>query len=256
MGLLIAIILVKFFVFFALAIMDRKGKLIATKTAFALAQVGEFAFVLFGLAQAFELLSPQTVSIGFVVISLSMIVTPWLYEFGKRICDALITKQEIKNEDASPHCELVVVGLDEVGRLVCMMAEKAGISYVGYDLDYERVSRAKSLKINAHFGDILSTKTQQFAGLAAAKASFVSVTESTRLRKIANVLCRHQNLEVYARTNSRLDEVFLRELGVNHAGSVYIESTLSKGCELLIDFGIEEHRVTEIANELRTELIH
>ncbi len=50
--------------------------------------------------------------------------------------------------------------------------------------------------------------------------------------------------------------MLLRELGVNHASSVYIESTLSKGRELLNDFGVEEHRVTEIANELRAELIH
>lgn len=256
LGLLVATILIKFSVFFGLALSDRKGKLVATKTAFALAQVGEFAFVLFGVAQAFELLSPQTVSIGFVVISLSMIATPWLYEFGKKICDALITKQELQNEDGSPNCELVVVGLDEVGRLVCMMAEKAGISYVGYDLDYDRVSRAKSLNLNAHFGDILSRKTQQLAGLASAKGSFISVTESSRLRKIARVLCKYKNVEVYARTNSRLDEVFLRDLGVNHASSVYIESTLSKGRELLNDFGVEEHRVTEIANELRAELIH
>jgi glutathione-regulated potassium-efflux system protein KefB len=255
LGLLVTTILVKFSVFFGLAIMDRKGKLVATKTAFALAQVGEFAFVLFGVAQAFELLSTQTVSIGFVVISLSMIATPWLYEFGKRILDALITKQDLKHEDGSPNCELVVVGLDEVGRLVCMMAEKAGISYVGYDLDYDRVSRSKALNINAHFGDILSMKTQQRSGLKSARASFISVTESSRLRKIAQVLLRYKGIEIYARTNSKLDEQFLKKIGVTHASSVYIESTISKGRELLSDFNIDEKEIANIARELRTELV-
>ncbi|WP_420822971.1 NAD-binding protein [Vibrio variabilis] len=184
-----------------------------------------------------------------------MIATPWLYEFGKRICDALITQQEQRLEDGSSRSELVVVGLDEVGRLVCMMAEKAGISYVGYDLDYDRVSRSKALNLNAHFGDILSIKTQQRSGLKFAQASFISVTESVRLRKIARALCRYKALEIYARTNSKQDERYLGELGVKHASSVYIESTISKGRELLSDFNVEEKRIAEIAKELREELV-
>lgn len=255
LGLLVTTVVVKFLVFFGLSVVDRKGKLVATKTAFALAQVGEFAFVLFGVAQSFDLLSAQTVSIGFVVISLSMIATPWLYELGKRICDLLITKQELLNSNDMPSSELVVVGLDEVGRLVCMMAEKANISYVAYDLDYDRVNRSKAMNLNAHFGDMLSTKTQKRSELTKAKATFVSVTESSRLRKIAKALCRYQNLEIYARTNSKLDEAYLRELGVNHARSVYIESTLSTGRELLHDLGVDEHQVTQITNQLRARLI-
>ncbi|NGZ13845.1 hypothetical protein HGG78_08835 [Vibrio aestuarianus] len=123
-----------------------------------------------------------------------------------------------------------------------------------FDNDYESVKRGKALGLNAHYGDILKRSIQDKAQLSEAKAAFITVTSPNVLKNMALRLTKYQNLDIYARTNTREDEVFLKNNGVKYAGSIYVESTLQRGRELLNNFGFSEQDSTTLIDAIKDEM--
>ncbi|MDN2482842.1 cation:proton antiporter domain-containing protein [Vibrio agarivorans] len=254
--MLVAIVIVKLVVFVVLAKVDGKSNGIAIKTGFALSQVGEFAFVLLGLAATIGIISAEQGAIGIVVVSLSMVITPWLYQLGNKLVSRKLHKSTpstfLPNDDTEQ--ALVVVGLDEVGRLIALLAKRAQIPYVAVDIDYDSVQRAKALGLNAHFGDITLQSVRKKAGLNKANAAFVSLTHSESLRKVCLMLAHYPQLDIYARTNSRADEFYLKDHGIEFVGATYIESTLLRGRQLLKNFGVPEDEVMELIDDVKSDM--
>ncbi len=250
-----AVLIVKTLVFIVLAVIDGKGLPIGIKTGFALNQVGEFAFVLLGVATTSGALDTHSAAVGFIIISISMIITPLMNSLGNKLVKRYLssTMTDAHNTPILDN-ELIIIGLDEVGRLIALLAERAGISYTAFDNDYECVKRGKSLGLNAHYGDILNRGIQDKARLTEAKAAFISVTNSSLLKEIALKLTQYDHLDIYARTNTREDELFLKQNGIKYAGSVYIESTLQRGKELLVNFGFSEQDSTTLINKIHEDM--
>jgi Kef-type K+ transport system membrane component KefB len=80
-----AILLMKFIVVFALALVLRVDKADALRLSLALAQCGEFGFVLFGVAQAGGLFTAERTTLASVLIAISMLAAPFLVRFGDRL---------------------------------------------------------------------------------------------------------------------------------------------------------------------------
>ncbi|MGR5259929.1 cation:proton antiporter [Vibrio astriarenae] len=253
---LATVVIVKLVVFVVLAKMDGKSNGIAIKTGFALSQVGEFAFVLLGLAATIGIISADQSAIGIVVVSLSMVITPWLYQLGNKLVSRKLHKSTpstfLPNDDTEQ--ALVVVGLDEVGRLIALLAKRAQIPYVAVDINYDSVQRAKALGLNAHFGDITLQSVRKKAGLNKANAAFVSLTHSESLRKVCLMLAHYPQLDIYARTNSRADEFYLKDHGIEFVGATYIESTLLRGRQLLKNFGLADDEVMTLIDDVKSDL--
>ncbi|MGV2990645.1 cation:proton antiporter [Vibrio sp. E150_011] len=252
---LLMIIAIKLTSFFLLAKLEGQSTRVSIKTAFTLSQVGEFAFVLLGIASSIGMLTVEQAATGIVVVSLSMIATPWLSKLGDVITQHLVTQStpaSLLGEEEGD--AIVIVGLDEVGRLIALLAKKAQIPHLAIDINYDSVQRAKSLGINAHFGDITMPSIRKKAQLERANAVFVSITHSESLRKVCLMLSHYPQLDIFARTNSRADEFYLREHGIEFVGATYIESTLLRGRHLLKNFGLSESEVMKLIDELKAEL--
>ena len=95
---------------------------------------------------------------------------------------------------------------------------------------------------------------QQAAGIARARAAFVSTTDAERLRAVALFLRqRYPTLDVYARVLTLEEETFLHGKGIRHAGTVFLESTLFRGESLLKDMGIPEEQAKDLVASLRRD---
>jgi len=82
---LLVTIFIKFGIFTLLSIIDGKGLLIGMKTGLALSQVGELAFVLLGIATTSGVINSDNAAIGFIIVSISMIITPWVNSLGNMV---------------------------------------------------------------------------------------------------------------------------------------------------------------------------
>ena len=80
-----AILLMKSTVVFGLALVLGVTTADALRLALALAQCGEFGFVLFGAAQVGGLMAAERVALASALITISMLATPFLVRLGDRL---------------------------------------------------------------------------------------------------------------------------------------------------------------------------
>lgn len=147
---------------------------------------------------------------------------------------------------------MVVVGYDEVGRLIDLMLEKANIPHLAFDQDINVVRQGKRSGRNVHFGDMYSTTTQEAAGLAKAAAVYVTSRDMEHAKSLAITLHRlFPHLDIYVRVRTLEEQDQLVDKGIKYAGTGYIESTLVRGGMLLKDLGVPEDDVQELIKELQ-----
>jgi len=112
------------------------------RIALLLAQGGEFAFVLFGLAGANGIISAAERDMLLLVVAVSMVVTPALASLGargarhRRVATATVAPEAV----ARP---VIIAGYGRVGQTIAAIVSARGIPYVALDLDSERVAHAR-----------------------------------------------------------------------------------------------------------------
>ncbi|MFD2112220.1 cation:proton antiporter [Thiorhodococcus fuscus] len=230
------------------------GRSAAIRTGFYLSQVGEFAFVLLGVAAVAGLLSSDRHTLAMLVVAISMIATPLMVKAGALVADLLGTAPARTDPELSADLSrhVVIVGYDEVGQLMDLMLERANLPHVAVERDIVVVQRALRAGRRVFFGDLYSRSTQEAAGLGKAAAVFVTSRDSESAMALALTLHHfYQHLNVYVRVRTLAEQEALVAKGIKHAGTGYIESTLARGGMLLKDLGVSDDAVSELASVLR-----
>ena len=224
------------------------------RTAFGLSQVGEFTFVLFSIAEKTDLMTENSLTMGFLVISLSMIATPVIIKLGDRIARRFqpatpSALTEASTEEMSNH--LVLVGLDNVGQIVALTAEKSEIPYIAIERDIELAKKAIKAGLKANFGDILSNVVQESVSLNRAKAVFICSNDFERIKAIGITLkSLYPQLIIYARVSNLAEKTYLESQGIK-AATIFVESTLFRAKDMLKDLGVPEGKIEELTENMR-----
>lgn len=250
------VLLLKGAVLIGLALAFGIGRSAAIRAGFYLSQVGEFAFVLLGAAAVAGLLSSDGHTLAMLVVAISMIATPLMVKAGAAVADRLGAAPASADPELSADLDrhVVIIGYDEVGHLIDLMLERANIPHVAFARDFAMVQRARRAGHNVHFGDMYSPATQEAAGLGKAVAVFVTSRDSDAAKALALTLHRlYPQLDVHVRVGTLADQAALVAKGIKHAGTGYIESTLTRGGMLLKDLGVSEEDVSELVSALRDD---
>jgi glutathione-regulated potassium-efflux system protein KefB len=232
------------------------GRQAAIRTGFYLSQVGEFAFVLLGAAAVAGLLSAEGHTLAMLVVAVSMVATPLMVKAGDRLAGRLRPAAVATDTEPAAGVEhhVVVVGFDEVGQLIALMLEKANIPHVAFDIDLNIVRRGRRSGHNVHYGDMNDRSTQEAAGLARAAAVYVTSMDIGRAKALALTLHRlYPRLDVYVRVRTLGEQTALVAEGIRHAGTGYIESTLTRGSMLLRDLGVPGDEVARLVDSLQQD---
>jgi len=185
-----------------------------------------------------------------------MILTPLMVKSGDWLAMRFDAEPATTGPEGATALDrhVVIVGCDEVGKLISLMLERADIPHVVFDHDIEVVRKGRRAGRNAHFGDMWNRSTQDAAGLGKAAAVFIASTDMERAKELAVTLHRlYSSLDVYVRVRSLDDRDELLAKGVKHAGTAYIESTLLRGSMLLKDLGVSEDDVQEIVQAFQSD---
>jgi glutathione-regulated potassium-efflux system protein KefB len=230
------------------------GRSTAIRTGFYLSQVGEFAFVLLGAAAVAGMLPANGHTLALLVVAVSMILTPLMVKVGDRLANRHSTQADGDSiappADAVRH--VVIIGYDEVGQLIGQMLEKANIPHFAITLDINAVRRGQAAGRAVYFGDMLSPTTQASTGLGKAAAVYVTSQNTGHAKALAVTLHRlSPDLPIYVRVQTLADQAELVAMGIRHAGTGYIESTLTRGSTMLKDLGMSADEVDELVTELR-----
>jgi len=232
------------------------GRQAAIRSGFLLSQFGELAFVLFGAAAVAGVLSAHQLTLGMLAVALSMILTPLMVKVGGELAARLAAIPVVEEAEHAADLDrhVVVIGYEEVGRLICLMLERANVPYVAFDRNISRVREGKKRGRNVHFGDINSPVTQQAAGLGRAEAAYVSLWDMGQAKAVAVTLHQiYPLLDVFVQVRSLGDQDELVAKGLKYTGTGYIESTLLRGSTLLKDIGIPEADVQELVEDFQRD---
>ena len=249
-----AVMAIKTIVLVALCRISAHDWATSIRTGFALSQVGELAFILYSEAAGFGLIAEKGLTIGYLIISITMILTPLMLKLGDRLATRFEKADAIEPGQAAQELSdhLVIVGVNDVGSIAALVAERAEIPYIALDDRLETVRRAKQAGVKVLFGDIRMDPVQHAAALERARAVFLSTKDKKTLRSVAVTLRQlYPELRIHAQVSTLKDAADLHEKGIQSASAIFVESTLSMGKEMMKVFGVPEEQADELINEMQ-----
>lgn len=239
---------------------------IVAAAGIALAQIGEFSFVLERAGRAAGL-SPAGLgepgSQVFIAVSvLLMIATPFMMKAGPKVGNMLEKSplkhlgQEITSKKETTKIALedhvVIVGYGPAGRHLEQVLHDTGIPYVIIEMNPNSVKEMKTKGIPAIYGDASRSHILEGASIKRAKLCVIATNDpqsTPRIIKQARVLNPMLQLIVRTRYLSEVD--FLEEHGADVVVPEEMETTVRLFSHVLGAYMIPQHEINQHVQEVR-----
>jgi len=256
LSLLAALIGIKFVVLFILGrIFGIRGGQ-NTMFAFSLAQGGEFAFVLVAFSADNGVLNPGTSAILFLVVALSMAVTPLLLLLNDKVIMPLVFKSEnIREEDTIDDEEtpLIIAGFGRFGVVLGRFLIANGMSATILDDNPENIDVLRKFGFKVYYGDATRADLLASAGADKAKVLIVTVDDRQKSLKIIDLAQRnYPHLKILARSVNQEHSYELLDRKVDGFKRDIFESSLHLGIEALTQLGYNRYRAHRLAQTFRS----
>lgn len=206
---------------------------------FALAQIGEFSFVLSREAVALGLL-PGPLEQAFLGAAVfSMAATPFLIPIAERYAGREDTEPQVAGE-MSEH--VLIVGYGGTGQSIGRVLKETGIASLALDTSPDRVRDAKREGQRILFGDGSRRAILQAAAVAKCRAAVVAVGDPAGTRRIvARLRQLNPDMRIIVRAK-RVDEIEeLERLGANEVVPAEFEASIEMFVRLLTHLGVPRH---------------
>lgn len=169
-----------------------------------LAQGGEFAFVLLGLASQLGIVEVRINSIIIVVVALSMLISPLLLillevVFGRASQDASLEEDTIDDKG-----EVIIAGYGRFGQVVGRLLAAQGYKLTILDHSPGQIDMLRRFGNKVFYGDAARPELLKAAGAEDAKLLVVAVASITKsLEIIENTKKHFPNVQIVARAIDR-----------------------------------------------------
>lgn len=191
----------------------------AALTGFAIAQVGEFSFVLAKIARG-PLIDEQAFKLIVSVTVVTLFATPYLVKFGPTLALKLRRRQSDEHESIEPiepvaesERKVILAGFGPAGQLVAgdlINAYSDRITVL--DLNPKARSTAEQYGLSFQSGDATKAEVLEHAGLQDAAAFIVTLPDPAIVRQVVHVarqLCPHVMIIARSRYHAARWEIML-----------------------------------------------
>lgn len=212
-----------------------------------LAQIGEFAFVLFSFAFQLDIIDQFTLDTMLVVTALTMALSPVLALLNERlILPKVGTKQEEKrpmDHIAKAH-KIILVGFGHFGSTIGRFLRSFGVEATILDHDSNRVDFLRKMGFDVYYGDATRMELLESAGIENAKL-FISATgnPNTNYKLVKMVKEKYPNIKILTRAENRYDAYELLELGVNDVYRESLDTSIKLASDALSFIGFRKYTV-------------
>lgn len=210
----------------------------AGRVGLALAEGGEFAFVLFSAALAVGVLDRSLAQLLLAVVVLTLATTPLLAILGARLEAKMNARPEetglaaAETDDLSNH--VVIAGFGRVGQTVAKLLTSAGIGWVAVDRDVDQVAEARRLDLPVYFGDASRPAMLESIGIGRARAAVVTLDHVEAAERAVEAIQRARpGLPVVARARDILHAERLEHVGASKVVMETLEASLQLASETL-----------------------
>jgi glutathione-regulated potassium-efflux system ancillary protein KefC len=181
-----------------------------------LAQGGEFAFVLLGLAGLNGALPVQTAQAMTLAVALSMLATPFLLLLHDREIAPRFVDESVKREaDVPEPSRVIIAGLGRVGQVVARILHASGYQPTVLDDKPDHVEASRKFGFRVFYGDATRLDLLHAAGAGAADLLIITLDSADAVTRLARTVRTHfPKLRVVARARDMRHMFELRDLGV------------------------------------------
>lgn len=223
--------------------------------AFALAQGGEFAFVLFSFAVTYGVVEQSVAATFIAVVALTMAATPLLMLINEKLLLPRIGTLERETRPADAVDErnpVIVAGFGGFGSAVGRLLRANGVGTTVLEVDSDRVDLLRKLGIHVFYGDATRHDLLRAAGAEEATLLVLALDDDVKNRELVETARRHfPNLTMLARAGGRQAAYELIDSGVVHVFRDTLESSLQMGVRALRLLGFRAYQAQRAALTFR-----
>ncbi|MGE0053748.1 MAG: cation:proton antiporter [Hyphomicrobium sp.] len=224
------------------------------RLALALAQGGEFAFVLLSAGQAGGVLRPGAAELLAVTITLSMVLTPLLLALERMLFGKPISAQT-RAYDTMPDQEahVVIAGFGRFGQIIARILRAKSIPFTALEKSLEQVELVRRFGSQAFYGDASRPEILAAAQIGKARAFVLAIDDVEASLRIAEFVQRnYPHVPIYARARDRAHAHRLLDLGIRNLRRETFLSALDITLQLLKGLGYSDRSADRIVKTFRT----
>ncbi|KAL5215531.1 hypothetical protein ABZP36_006932 [Zizania latifolia] len=229
----------------------------AIRVGLMLAPGGEFAFVAFGDAVNQGLLSPQLSSLLFLVVGISMALTPWLAAGGQFLASKFeqhdvrsLLPVESETDDLQDH--IIILGFGRVGQIIAQLLSERLIPFVALDVRSDRVAVGRALDLPVYFGDAGSREVLHKVGAERACAAAITLdTPGANYRAVWALSKYFPNVKTFVRAHDVDHGVNLEKAGATAVVPETLEPSLQLAAAVLSQAKLPTSEIAATINEFR-----
>ena len=252
LGIAAGIVAVKIALLFGIARSFRLCGADGILFALALSQIGEFAFVLFGVATSERILTRQTGDILNAAVAASMLTTPLLMLLYEKVIVPRLKLSRPREADViDEQNPVIVAGYGRFGQVVARLLNARGIGTTVIDHDPNQIELVRRFGQKAYYGDVTRLDLLRSAGAAKAKLLVVAVDDKDAALSTAKIAREHfPGLSLIVRAYSRTDAFEYAELGIPAVRETF-GSAIDAGESALRVLGHTAHEAKRLATQFK-----
>jgi len=259
------IILKSIVVFFVSSLFGFRGRT-AVANSFGLAQVGEFAFVIFSSALSLSLIENSDASIGIAVTLLSLAMSPllfkWIVPVWRSMRNSTFRWPNINKlflpgeariiEPSNLNDHIIICGYGRVGSWIGKIFEEYKLSFVVVDYNQQVVNELKDKGVLVVYGDPTEPEVMEQVNISGAKAIILAIPDRVvQETLIAYVQTVAPNVKIIGRAHLDSDWDRLKTLRVDKIVQPEFEAAVEIARSVLSSFGKPKEDIRESIKKLR-----
>lgn len=223
--------------------------------AFALAQGGEFAFVLFSFATQSRVLTTAEAAPLIAVVALTMALTPVLMIMNEKFVQprfAPVEEEREPDEIDDNENPVIIAGFGRFGQVVGRLLFANGYRATLLENNPNQIDLLRRFGWKVFYGDASRLDLLHAAGARQAKLLVIAVDEREKSLAIVRLVHKHfPHLKILARAFDRRHAYELIQLGVEVVERETFGSALEMGVESLKLLGVRSYKAYRAASTFR-----
>ncbi len=207
----------------------------------ALAQGGEFAFVLGGFGMQTGVFTADQANLLTVVVALSMLTTPLLLLWYEKAQSRDRETNDPDYDDIAGGGKVIVAGYGRFGQIIGRLLQAQGFNPTILDSSPSQVDMVRRYGHKVFYGDASRFDLLRAAGAADADLLVVAVDQPDKILEIIETAQKHfPRLKIVARTIDRRHTYEVMKLGVETLQRETFSSALELGIDSLTLLGVPQ----------------
>lgn len=248
LGLTLGLMALKFAILWGIGLAFRMKNRDRWLFALALAQGGEFGFLLVSIARAEGAMPLAAGQIALLVISLSMLLTPLLFILYERLAAKIAKPIDPEADLAMEKSKVIIAGVGRFGQVVNRLVRHSGIPTVVLDQDPALIAILSRFGVKGYVGDPSRPELLQAAGIEEAQVLVITLDDREKALQIVRYARSiRPDLHIISRARDRVHVYELHRAGVNDTVRELFDSSVRAGRYVLENMGFSEYEAAKLS---------